>query len=185
MNPAIFQRIILYSILSLILALRCNAQKRSFATTEDTSSTTSQSDSTLTTPPRPVTCLSSRLFPILAPADCGVVINDILLREEGVFEERVFLAGSYRTAAGEYFRSRWQFGQCRIWVHARFGVSQMLTFFDVALTANRIIQKCVAGVVHAKGGTSMVGDVSKGFFVNVEGYLEMGSISADITSVPA
>lgn len=31
----------------------------------------------------------------------------------------------------------------------------------------------------------MVGDVSKGFFVNVEGYLEMSSVSANITSMPA
>lgn len=58
----------------------------------------------------------------------------------------------------------------------------MLTLFDVALTANRIISECFPGVSHPKGGTSLIGDVSKGFLVNVEGYLESASVSGNTTS---
>lgn len=62
-------------------------------------------------------------------------------------------------------------------------MSESLTLFDVALTANRIMQKCVLGVAHSKGGTSMIGDMSKGFFVNVEGYPGSGGVGVNVTGV--
>lgn len=107
----------------------------------------------------------------------------MLLREDGVFEERSFLNGRFEVETGVYRRARWQHGQCLILVHSRSGVSQSLSFFDVALTANRIIQKCVWGRASSKGGTSLIGDATKTFFVDVGGFLGMGGGSVNVTSV--
>ncbi|CAF9911594.1 MAG: hypothetical protein ALECFALPRED_007406 [Alectoria fallacina] len=119
---------------------------------------------------------------MLTPQDCTHVINEILLREEGVFEPRLFRDRTYVTATGADARSQWQYGQCQISVLARRGAWQSLTLFDVALTANRIIQICVSGVAIPKGGGSIIGEVSKGFFVHVEGYLEDSRMAENVTS---
>ena len=181
MRSAILKRLTVFSTLSLICALPSSTRKRSL-TMENTRNIAPESNSTITIQPHPVTCFRSRLRPSIVPTDCGIVLNAILLREEGVFERRLFLATTYRTATGDSARSRWRHGQCQILVHANNGASQFLTLFDVALTANRIISKCFPGVSDPIGGTSLIGDLSKGFFVNVEGYPESASVFANTTS---
>ena len=182
MRSAILQRLIHFSILSLICALPSNTRKRSL-TMENTRNIAPESNSPLAIEPHPVTCLQSRLIPRIVTTDCGIILNDILLREEGVFEERLFLSTTYKTEDGDYARSRWRHGQCQIFVHASEGASQIFTLFDVALTANRIISECFSGVSQPEGGTSLIGDMSKDFFVNVEGcYPESASVFANITS---
>lgn len=102
-----------------------------------------------------------------------------------MFEGLSFSLDSYRTAAGDQALSQWRHGECQVSVNGKLGETQSLRLFDIALTANRIIAVCNSrGVSHAKGGTSLIGDVMKGFFVNVEGYpLGDSSVAVNFTSV--
>lgn len=68
-------------------------------------------------------------------------------------------------------------------MHAKNGASELLALFDVALTADRMFQKCIFGLAFPNGDSSMIGDISKGFFVNVEGCPEKAAISANSISM--
>ncbi|CAF9934810.1 hypothetical protein IMSHALPRED_009843 [Imshaugia aleurites] len=130
-----------------------------------------------------VTCLTNRITPTLDPADCGFILNVKLLQLPKIFKPRMFRHSSYMTDAGEYARSRWQEGHCEVTVHGpRHGI-RMLTIYDVAVTANNILIKCVTDVFAPKGGLSPIGDVIAGFHVILRGYDAEASISADNSSV--
>lgn len=121
-------------------------------------------------PPHPVHCLRNHRLMPLVPKDCAYIFNEIILKEDGVFEQRRFYYRSYRDSTGEYVASRWLYGQCEVFVRASAGAWQFLTFFDVALTANNIISKCVQLFVSPRGGDSLIGAEDMGFYVYVEGY---------------
>ena len=53
----------------------------------------------------------------------------------------------------------------------------MLSFFDVALTANTIIQECVDNVKHPLGGLNLIGNVGDGVGVVLRGSGALGSVS--------
>ena len=53
----------------------------------------------------------------------------------------------------------------------------MLSFFDVALTANKIIQECVDNVKYPLGGLSLIGNVGDGLDVVLRGSGALGSVS--------
>lgn len=80
-----------------------------------------------------------------------------------VFEESLFQYRTYKTAAAAYMPWRWQHGQCQTPVPAVRGASQLPTLFDIDLTTNRIIQRCVPRVGYPKEGTSITGDTNKAF----------------------
>ena len=59
----------------------------------------------------------------------------------------------------------------------------MLSFFEVALTANKIIQECVDSVRYPIGGLSLLGNVEDGFGVIVRGSGALESINENGPSV--
>ncbi len=80
---------------------------------------------------------------------------------------------------GGYRRAEWRFRHCQILVRGFGTHRQRLTFFDVALTANKIIAECVNGVTNPVGGASAIGDPSTFFAVFVNGYKPLNSVTAE------
>lgn len=131
-----------------------------------------------------IRCLDTLHPLLLVPSDCSYVLNEMLLLQPKLFDQRVFRHNSYRTEAGGYARSRWQYGNCEVSVIGDRGAVQLLTFLDVAVTANSIFQTCVTGVTNPIGGTGVIGDVSKGFYVLLKGYMEPERNSEKNLSIP-
>lgn len=131
-----------------------------------------------------VSCLNHlRDPPPLVPSDCGQIINGMILQEPNVMKYRMFKHNSYMTEAGNYARSEWQYGNCEVSVSGKRHASQLFALLDVALTADQIIWKCVHDFVTPIGGVSLIGDVSAGFYVILQGYVGPKSISAKNPSV--
>lgn len=148
--------------------------------TPDTSSSINTLSSTLTglnltvpkSPflPHPVYCLRDTTLIPLVPQDCAYIVNEMILRQDGVSEHRLFNYRSYQNNAGLYVASRWKYRRCEVFVGASMGTWQSLTLLDVALTANNIISECVQSIPDPKGGESLIGVINKNFYVHVEGY---------------
>ena len=129
-------------------------------------------------PAYPVHCLDILNHYRVTPSDCGYVINDNILDRDNVFERRTFINRSYRTEAGGYARARWWYGNCDVSVEGYRAESTMLSFFDVALTANKIVYKCVDGAMNPRGGLSLIGDPDNVFVVQVTGTIPVSIVSA-------
>ena len=97
-------------------------------------------------------------------------------------QPRIFRHNTYRTELGWYARSQWQYGNCEVSVHGPRSAEQLLTFFDVTVAADKIVQKCVTNVMFPKGGLVLIGDLSKGFHVILQGHGQSESDSAKNSS---
>jgi len=83
---------IFFVCLSLAALAQASVTKGVSAINEATNSTASVYHLAAATPlpPHPVVCYyNPRTIP-LTPKDCGYILNDIILRQDGVFEERLF-----------------------------------------------------------------------------------------------
>lgn len=87
------------------------------------------------------------------------------------------------TETGYYARSLWQHGNCEVSVHGHRYTSQLLTFFEIAFAADGILRECVHDQVRPKGGVCLIGDVSAGFHVVLQGYQRPESITTKNSSV--
>lgn len=173
------RKIINFLSLSTVFALPSELGKLPLAA-EDIDSKAPRTNTTASNPipATPITCISAIDSPKLTPSDCGYILNGMLLREPNIFKERIFRRNSYRTDAGGYARSRWQYGNCQVSVLSdRFAV-QPLTLYNVALSANNIVHECVSGVRYPIGGVSIIGDVSEGMYVLLEGHVEPDRLSS-------
>ncbi|KAL9136805.1 MAG: hypothetical protein Q9175_001988 [Cornicularia normoerica] len=170
--------------LSIAFALPSNLERLPQAV-QDVDSITSKSNTTKQNPltAYPVSCLDTRRPPTLIPLDGGFALNRMILQEPNVLKQRTFKHSSYQTGGGEYDPSRWRYGNCEISVFGHRHASQLLTLLDVALTADNIVGECVTGIDNPIGGVGFIGDVSKGFHVILQGYVEPGSISAKNSSI--
>lgn len=176
---AILQSFACFFSLSIAFALPSNLVRLPLAK-RDVESIPSEVNTTIRNPliAQPVACLDTRRLPTLVPSDCGYVLNFIILQKPNVFAKRVFISNSYRTEARGYARSRWQYGSCEVSVYGPPGARQLLTFLEVAFTADNIVRECVTGFVDPIGGMSLVGEASEAFYVYLRGYVEPESISA-------
>ncbi|CAD6586183.1 MAG: hypothetical protein ASARMPRED_002466 [Alectoria sarmentosa] len=169
--------------LSIALALPSNLRRLPLGIREVDSKTLGTSSTTSNPlPADTVSCLRSYITPRLVLSDCSIVINSMLLSQPGPFEPRIFRQNTYRTELGWYARSRWQHGNCELSVHGPRNADQLLTFLDVAVAADKIVLKCVINVTFPKGGLMLVGDMSKGFHVVLQGHEESESDSAKNSS---
>ena len=128
-------------------------------------------------PPHQVQCSkpSGATGKELVGTDCGHLLNGIFLRQAGLFTERKFFNKIYRTDAGGNALAQWWYGTCEVLVQGIIKNRQLvMTLFDVALTANKIIYECVADIKDSLGGCSPIGESEDEFFVYVRGY-EIGS----------
>ena len=135
-------------------------------------------------PPHEVKCLDMPDHYHLVASDCGFVLNDLILRDQNVFEERKFMNRIYRSDAGGNAQARWWYDTCEVTVHgSKRNRPLWMSFFDVALTAQKIISQCVDGVKDPGGGVSIVGDVELGFAITVRGSGYHNRVSAKNDSV--
>ncbi|MCJ1458398.1 hypothetical protein MMC28_008770 [Mycoblastus sanguinarius] len=134
-------------------------------------------------PPRPVDCFGGRWSrkPTLSEVDCSYILNDVILRLDGVFDVREFSKRSYKSNDLGYLPARWEHGKCYISVVGVIG-DALLTLFDVALSANRVLSECAT---NKKGGVTDIGSLQQGYHVSVGGLiLDAGSDTGDDISVP-
>ena len=105
--------------------------------------------------------------------DCSYILNEVILRLDGVFEKRAFLNRGYLDSQGHHVSARWAHGQCIIYVGAARSESVgWFTLFEVALTANKILSDCVLSDINAKGGLMSIGLREESFYVDLqEGYM--------------
>lgn len=146
------------------------------------------SNSNITTPnllrAHNVSCLDTRRPPKLIASDCDYILNVMILQEPNVFKERIFKHNSYMTEAGVYAQSRWQHFSCEVEVFGQRHASQLLSLVDVALMVDKIVRECVTDIIDSKGGLSLAGDVSRGFQITLQGYVEPERSSAKNSSIP-
>lgn len=133
-------------------------------------------------PAHPVRCLNLALAPIVTPADCGYLINDKILRLPDVFKKRVFSNRSYKTDAGGYHASLWRHRSCGVTVEGYGSDTAMLSFFDIALAANKIVYECIDGVRNPKGGFSLIGDPSNSHVLTLH-RIQFNDVSAEIFNI--
>lgn len=122
--------------------------------------------------------------------DCSTILNDVILRIDGPFEKRAFLHRHYMNSNGQWVPALWVFGQCTIYAEsAQSNAVDLLTFFEVALTAHKILLDCVTSP-HGRrqGGLMPIGRPEQSFFVSVQGLLPGSNVVAindtDIPSLP-
>ena len=90
---------------------------------------------------------------------------------------------------GQWVPARWDFGQCSVYANSAPSASvDLFTFFEVALTANKILSGCVMNHKKGQGGFMPIGSLEKSFYVAVQGHL-LGSNDhaindTDISAVP-
>ena len=115
-------------------------------------------------------CLKTRIAPKLNPSDCGYVLNQMILSGPDIYTERRFQHTSYQIDDGKRVPSRWQYETCEVTVFGQRHAYIQLSLYDVALTANRIVQECVTPEINPIGGLSLIGDSSKEFHVILQGH---------------
>lgn len=133
-------------------------------------------------PAYPVRCLNLPLSPKVTPADCGYLINDNILDSHDVFKRRAFFNRSYKTEAGGYRRARWWHGSCDVSVEGHSADIAMLSFFDIALVANKVVHECIDGVRGPKGGLSLIGDPQNVYVLTLHG-LRYNGVSAEVFNI--
>ena len=104
--------------------------------------------------------------------DCSVLLNENILRFEGLFENKTFYGDSYMKPNGRWAVAKWRFHECTIYVKsARVASTDCFTLFEVALTANKILLDCVASYRRGQGGLMPIGSSGNNFFVGLQGTL--------------
>lgn len=121
--------------------------------------------------------------------DCASVLNDIILRLNGPFDQRAFCRTFYMNSVGQWIRARWVFGQCTIYVRsAQNAPVGMFSFFDVALTTNLILSDCLTSRRRGQGGQMPIGSPEQSFYVSVQGQFSDNEVNAinetDILGLP-
>ncbi len=135
------------------------------------------------------TCFSSRagLNLTAVAKDCSTVLNDVLLRLDGLFEKRAFSGQSYLDSNRHWVPARWVFGQCIVDVRYTLSID-WFTLFEVALTANKILSDCVTSQKEGQGGLMQIGSPEKGCYVRLQGYLLGSKVDliddTDISALP-
>ncbi|CAF9932142.1 MAG: hypothetical protein ALECFALPRED_005224 [Alectoria fallacina] len=102
-----------------------------------------------------VSCIGSYITPRLVPFDCSIVLNFMLLSQPGLFNR------------------------------ASLGITRTGPNWAGMLDLNgtdKIVQKCVTNVMFPKGGLVLIGDLSKGFHVILQGHGQSESDSAKNSS---
>ena len=131
--------------------------------------------------PFPVGCFDNSQP--LVPSDCTFVINQMLLNGRGAYIKRPFIHQWYKKEDGQYAPSRWTHSACQISVQGYGELGQMLSFADIAFTANHIVSECVEGVIDPDGGLSIIGDGDLEFAVIVSKHGAPWSVSAEESRV--
>ena len=137
-----------------------------------------------------VVCSSTRagLNLTAVAEDCSTILN-VILRLDGPFENRAFSQQHYMNSMGHWVPARWDFGQCSVYAYLALSASaDLFTFFEVALTANKILSDCVMNHKKGQGGFMSIGSPEKSFYVGVQGHLPSSNDHAindtDISAVP-
>lgn len=119
----------------------------------------------------PIHCFNLRRLTPASASDCAFIINDIILRLPNPMLEQSF---GYTDAVdinlSEQDNGLWVYGQCAVFVKNMDTTSRdRFRYLDVALTAQRIVEKCVEGSKYAIGGTGDIGTIEDNFYVGVGG----------------
>lgn len=110
--------------------------------------------------------------------DCSNVLNDIILRLDGPFEQRAFSQTYYMDSIGHLIPAQWVFGQCLIFVRSVKSASTgIFSLFEVALTANKILIDCVTSQRRGQGGVMQIGSREQSFYVSLEGTLSDNNVN--------
>ena len=138
-------------------------------------------------PEYPADCFnpySSRLKPADVE-DCQFIIDDIILRYPNPMSEQTFgFTSSADIDLSLPQNEKWVFGRCTIFIR-NLNRSRTDTFrmVDVAITAHRIITKCIIGAKYPMGGTCDVGTIKDNFYVAVGGVRPILTTDATNTSI--
>ncbi|KAL6717812.1 hypothetical protein ACLMJK_003897 [Lecanora helva] len=120
--------------------------------------------------------------------DCEFVINHLILGMPDPMAELIFGFGdSVDVDLDIKMNKQWWFKQCLITLDNGNKTEQdSFRYVDIAITAQRIVQQCVAGTKDALGGSSHVGSASKDFYVILGGVAPMpGSTMPPRLTLPA
>lgn len=132
-------------------------------------------------PEHSVTCFSARadLNLTAVAQDCAIVLNDIILRIDGLFVDRAFSRQHYKNSAGKWVPSRWDSGQCSIYAKStESGAVDVFPLFEVALTANEILSECVTSHRKTQGGLMPIGSDKGSYYVGVQGRSSDSKVNA-------
>ena len=124
-------------------------------------------------------CLSKKpgLNVTVLAEDCSYLLNDVILRLDGVFDRRSFNSRAYMNLDGTWTPSRWAYGECMIRTGStRRTALDMFTLFEVALTANKILIDCVTSWRGRQGGIMPIGSRGKMLYVDLQTKAEYLSI---------
>ena len=143
-------------------------------------------------PVYPVKCLPRPKVDTFNPSDCSYLINEVILRQPDVFQERNFHKFTYKNEHGGNVRSRWVHNSCEVilegGVDCAFKVK--VSFFNIALSANKILAECVIGFSDPIGGLSMIGYPNDRYYIILKGHLDATSTfvvsnNSDVSEKPA
>ena len=122
-------------------------------------------------------CFDPSMSPPLEPAsasDCNFIINNIILSLPNPMLEQTFgYTDDVDVNLSIDGNGHWMYQHCRILITNRPRTAGRFRFLDVALTAQRIMEKCIEGSKYGLGGTAKVGAPDSRFFVGVGGVHEM------------
>ena len=104
-------------------------------------------------------------------SDCSWILNENLLRQHSLlFQNLLFRHSDFKDEYGIWHSSQWRHGRCVIEVSSRWANRQQrLQLFNVALSANQIVQECMVDKDQPRGGTTPIGFLGLGFYVGVIG----------------
>lgn len=111
--------------------------------------------------------------------DCAIILNNIIFRLDGLFENRAFSRQHYMNSNGRWVPSRWVWGQCKIYARSAQSDSvDIFSLFEVALAANKILVDCVTSHREGQGGTMPVGSSERSYYVGLQGHSSDGKVNA-------
>ena len=123
-------------------------------------------------------CFDPSMSPPLEPAsasDCDFIINNIILSLPNPMLEQTFgYTDDVDVNLSIDGNGQWIYQQCRILITNRARNTARFRFLDVAYTAHRIMEQCIAESKYGLGGTAKVGAPNSRFFVGVGGINQMG-----------
>ena len=105
--------------------------------------------------------------------DCAIILNDVILRLDGPFQKRSLSHQKYLNSNGYWVAARWAFGQCIVCARPVQSASiQLVTLFEVAQTANKILSSCVTSHIKGQGGIMPIESREDQVNVSLQGYPE-------------
>lgn len=112
-------------------------------------------------------------------SDCSWIINEDLLRKDNLlFQNLVFNRNSFRSQSGHRYASRWDRGLCVIQVSCMHRLElQILQLFNVILAANKILKEFIEDQRITQGGIVHIGAPNGSFYVSVLGFRGKDAIS--------